>query len=369
MRRLGLFVALGLLGAGSAWADGPPPPGPNVELRPNGIEIDGRAAIPTDGLFAVGDAAPIAKSAVLDNLGRLLAKPNAPLVRIEVSTDDTAPDNDRTGAWQLDLSKRRAEAVKAYLVKHGAVASRLVAIGLGSTHPIARGTGDEARAQNRRIEFPIEIEVRAPTAADLETYTKVMKGKGPLVATIETTKGTLHCTLFSEKAPATVANFVGLATGQKPWTDAKSGQIVRGRAFYDGLTFHRVIPQFMVQGGDPSGTGAGGPGYQFADEIANDLRHEAGTLAMANAGPGTNGSQFFIDEVASPSLDGHYSVFGHCAELEVVMSIASAPRDPRDRPATPIVIKHVRIARQVVATEAPPPVPGPPGPPPPPRPR
>ena len=190
---------------------------------------------------------------------------------------------------------------------------------------------------------PAGDEVRAPTAADLETYTKNLKGKGPLTATIDTSQGTIHCELFADKAPMTVANFVGLATGQKPWMDPSSHQVVKGKPFYDGLTFHRVIPQFMIQGGDPMGTGQGGPGYEFANE-STGLEWKPGTLAMANAGPDTNGSQFFITEIAPSWLDGHYSMFGQCKEVDVVKKI-TALHGPGDHPTTPVTINHITISR------------------------
>ena len=188
--------------------------------------------------------------------------------------------------------------------------------------------------------------VKPPVAADLATYLAKVPGTGSkLMATIETTQGTFHCELYGDKTPITVANFVGLATGQKAWLNPKTSQTEVGKPFYDGLIFHRVIPGFMIQGGDPTGTGAGGPGYKFEDEIVSSLHHEPGTLAMANAGPGTNGSQFFIDEVTSSHLDGHHTIFGKCAELEVIMAIAGVARDTRDRPTTPVSIKHVKIGR------------------------
>jgi peptidyl-prolyl cis-trans isomerase A (cyclophilin A) len=200
----------------------------------------------------------------------------------------------------------------------------------------------------------VEIEIRPPVAADLATYLKAVKGQGPLlIATIDTSLGSLHCTLFEERTPMTVANFVGLATGQKPWTDPKTGKVVKGKPFYDGLIFHRVIPGFMVQGGDPLGSGTGGPGYQFGDELHRDIRNKPGTLAMANAGPRTNGSQFFINEVASPHLDGRHTVFGECREVEIVAKMGNAPRDASDRPQPPITIKRVTIARGQAAPAQP----------------
>jgi len=132
-----------------------------------------------------------------------------------------------------------------------------------------------------------------------------------LYATFQTSMGTIVVKLLPEKAPVTVANFVGLAEGTKEWTDPRSGQKQAGKPLYDGTMFHRVIPDFMIQGGDPLGTGTGGPGYKFQDEIGPDNKfNKPGLLAMANAGPGTNGSQFFITEIATPWLDKGHTIFG-----------------------------------------------------------
>lgn len=165
----------------------------------------------------------------------------------------------------------------------------------------------------------------------------------------ETTMGKIVCRLFEKEAPQTVTNFVGLTEGTKEWRDPKTGETVK-RPFYDGLTFHRVIPDFMIQGGDPRGDGTGGPGYQFADEFSPGLKHDRpGRLSMANAGPGTNGSQFFITVKATPWLDGRHTIFGEVvAGQEVVSKIVTVPRsqDGRDRPLTPVVMKKVTILRQ-----------------------
>ncbi len=181
-------------------------------------------------------------------------------------------------------------------------------------------------------------ELRAPLAADLAEYTKDIPGSGKLKATIETPLGTIHCDLFPDQAPMTVANFVGLATGKKPWRNPKSGTIETGKPFFDGLIFHRVIPGFMIQGGDPKGMGIGGPGYQFDDEFAPGQQMSPGTLAMANAGAGTNGSQFFIMEGESPELVGRHTIFGRCAEVDIVKKITGVPsRD--DRPESNVTMK------------------------------
>jgi peptidyl-prolyl cis-trans isomerase A (cyclophilin A) len=171
-------------------------------------------------------------------------------------------------------------------------------------------------------------------------------GVMPIFATFNTTEGAFTVRLFDEQAPKTVANFVGLAEGTTEWVDPRSGRTVR-RPFYDGLVFHRVIDGFMVQGGCPLGTGTGGPGYQFADEFADGLRHDRpGLLSMANAGPHTNGSQFFITLAATPWLDHKHAIFGEVVEgFEVVQRIGQAPTGRHDRPLRDIVIESVQIRR------------------------
>ncbi|MFZ5802811.1 MAG: peptidylprolyl isomerase [Candidatus Omnitrophota bacterium] len=146
---------------------------------------------------------------------------------------------------------------------------------------------------------------------------------------IETTLGTIEAELFNDKAPRTVKNFTDLAK----------------KGFYDGIIFHRVIPDFMVQTGDPTGTGRGGPGYQFEDEFSPDLKHDQpGILSMANAGPNTNGSQFFITVAATPWLDNRHSIFGKVtAGMDVVTKIVNAPRDRQDKPLSTIEMKKVTV--------------------------
>jgi len=170
--------------------------------------------------------------------------------------------------------------------------------------------------------------------------------KGPIYATLKTSMGDIVIQLFEDKAPKTVANFVDLATGAKEWTDPKTKEKVK-RPLYNGTIFHRVIPGFMIQGGDPLGNGTGGPGYRFEDEFNPDLKHSKPyILSMANAGPNTNGSQFFITHKATPWLDGNHSVFGEVVKgQEVVDAIANVPRDFRDRPLKDVVIKEIVISR------------------------
>ena len=165
-------------------------------------------------------------------------------------------------------------------------------------------------------------------------------------AVLDTSQGEIVFRLFEKEAPQTVANFIGLAEGTKEFTDPKTGKKAN-RPFFEGLTFHRVIPQFMIQGGCPLGTGAGGPGYRFADEFHPSLRHNApGKLSMANSGPNTNGSQFFITVAPTPWLDNKHSIFGEVVEgQDVAKKISELPRDAADRPRTPVVLQHVRIER------------------------
>jgi peptidyl-prolyl cis-trans isomerase A (cyclophilin A) len=167
-----------------------------------------------------------------------------------------------------------------------------------------------------------------------------------MYARFETTQGNFTVRLFDKEAPNTVANFVGLAEGTKEWTDPASGQ-KKTEPYYDGVIFHRVINNFMIQGGDRLGQGTGGPGYKFNDEFHPALRHgKAGILSMANAGPNTNGSQFFITLAPTPHLDNRHSVFGEVVEgLEVVQKIGGVATGRQDRPTTPVVMNKVTIQR------------------------
>ncbi len=177
------------------------------------------------------------------------------------------------------------------------------------------------------------------------------------VAIIHTTAGDLHCTLFPKVAPLGVANFIGLAQGTKDWTSPVGHVKKHGVALYDGTIFHRVIPEFMIQGGDPLGNGTGDPGYRFKNETTAAVGFDRpGRLAYANSGPDTNGSQFFITEVPYPSLDGNYTIFGQCddAAVELVKKIARMDRDPsNDLPLRPIKITHIEIKHAGAAAAKP----------------
>jgi peptidyl-prolyl cis-trans isomerase A (cyclophilin A) len=186
-------------------------------------------------------------------------------------------------------------------------------------------------------------------------------GEGQLYARLKTTQGTLVVKLEEQRTPKTVASFVGLAAGTIDWKDPASGKGMKGTSLYEGVRFHRVIPGFMVQVGDPlsrnadqasrSRWGTGGPGYRFGDEIVRELKHDGpGVLSMANAGPGTNGSQFFITEVATPHLDGKHTVFGRVvAGLDVVKKLANVRRNPRDCPLEDQLVEKVELFRSQTA--------------------
>ncbi len=158
--------------------------------------------------------------------------------------------------------------------------------------------------------------------------------------------GRLTCQLFDQEAPQTTVSFLGLATGTKPWTDPATQQKVTGKPFYNGTQFHRVIPGFMIQGGDPLATGMGDAGFYLPDEISPSLRFDVpGRLAMANSGPNTNSSQFFITELPRPDLNGRYTIFGQCDphSVLVVASIAHVERNAEDKPTTPVLLNKITV--------------------------
>ncbi len=171
---------------------------------------------------------------------------------------------------------------------------------------------------------------------------------GPTVV-MDTTVGRINCDLFLKQAPKAVGHFVALAEGKEDWTNSANGQKQHNRPLYNGTIFHRVIPGYMIQGGDPSGTGQGDPGFRFKDEFDQNLSFDRpGRLAMANSGPNTNGSQFFITIAKAEPLNGHHTIFGQCdvSSLFIVRAIAGVPRDANDRPLTPVVLKKITIVRE-----------------------
>jgi peptidyl-prolyl cis-trans isomerase A (cyclophilin A) len=175
----------------------------------------------------------------------------------------------------------------------------------------------------------------------LADATKDLAGQGALLASIETNKGRIECKLLSEKAPITVANFIGLARGLRPWKD--TGENWVKRPAYDGTTFHRIIKGFMIQGGDARGNGSGEPGYVIPDELWEGAKHDkAGLLCMANRGPNTNGAQFFITDAAAAHLDSSYTIFGTCEPVATINAIARVEVDG-EKPRTPVIITSIKI--------------------------
>jgi peptidyl-prolyl cis-trans isomerase A (cyclophilin A) len=171
---------------------------------------------------------------------------------------------------------------------------------------------------------------------------------GP-TAVLDTSMGRITCQFYQKQSPLAVANFIGLAEGTKDWTDPTTKKLQHNKPLYNGTLFHRVIPDFMIQGGDPKANGTGEPGYAFDNESTPGLDFDRpGRLAMANSGPNTNGSQFFITEKGYESLNGHYTLFGQCDDpsVEVVKAIAHVQRDSDDRPITPVVLQKVTIVRE-----------------------
>ena len=185
---------------------------------------------------------------------------------------------------------------------------------------------------------------RRPAAAKAAAPAIKLDQPPGLYAVLETTMGRIVCRLFPDKAPETVKNFVGLARGTKRWYDMKK-QAGAVRRYFDGLTFHRVIPNFMIQGGDQLGNGTGGVGYNFKDEFNPDLKFDApGKLAMANSGPNTNGAQFFITVAPTEWLNNHHTIFGEVVEGQgIAEAISKTPRDSNDTPNTPVVMTRVDI--------------------------
>lgn len=169
--------------------------------------------------------------------------------------------------------------------------------------------------------------------------------KSGTYALFQTSLGDILCELYPKQAPVTVENFIGLATGKKEWISYQTGRMMKKTPLYSGTIFHRVIPNFMIQGGDQLGTGRGGTGYKFEDEFSDDLKHDRpGRLSMANSGPNTNSSQFFITTVATPWLDGKHTIFGQVIKgQDIVQKISLVKRDKQDKPIEPVILKEIQI--------------------------
>ena len=214
------------------------------------------------------------------------------------------------------------------------------------TEDVVQGEAPEAAAEPAEEEDGEEAE-ESGGSVSFEPLDKVKERLEPgMYAVMDTSMGRIVIELFPDKAPKTVENFVGLAEGTKEWTDPRTGE-KSTEPLYDGTIFHRVIPQFMIQGGDPLGQGTGGPGYKFEDEFDPSLKFDKpGLLAMANSGPNTNGSQFFITQVPTPHLNNHHTIFGQVVEGQgVVNSIVGVPRGPNDKPMADVVLEKVTILR------------------------
>ena len=207
-------------------------------------------------------------------------------------------------------------------------------------HPPAdQATGSESLL-DESAPPPDESETadQPPEPSAVDRYTEDIEGDGPLMASIETTQGIIDCKLYEEQAPITVANFVGLARGLKAFVDPVTGDFVTGVPYYSDTIFHRVVRNFLIQGGDRTGQGHAGPGYTIPDEFTDELRHDRpGMLSMANieGGPNTGGSQFFITEIAAPHFDDRHTIFGRCHSLEVVRAISHVPTGTMSRPIDP----------------------------------
>lgn len=213
------------------------------------------------------------------------------------------------------------------------------------TKPAAKKPG--ARPAAKKAAPPAATPAQGAKPASPAAAAAPAKSAANPKAIIETSMGNFTCTLYADKTPKTVENFIGLAEGTKEWTHPFTQEKKAGVRFYDGVIFHRVIPNFMIQTGDALGNGTGNAGYFFEDEIVPGLEfNRPGLLGMANAGPATNSSQFFVTEVPTPHLNGRHTIFGHCEPVELVRQIARVARDERnDKPFTPVNIVQIRIER------------------------
>lgn len=223
--------------------------------------------------------------------------------------------------------------------------------------PNTAETGDPERGAKGNVEHSqslqaVDVVSEHPGGFEVDSlntrYTKDIPGEGPLYVTFQTTAGKIHCLLHEVESPRTVDNFVGLARGLKAWTDPQTKEAVK-RPFYDGLSFHRVVPNVLIQTGDPTQSGVGHPGFTIDDEFGAGLSHDApGVMAMAQSRPNGSGSQFYITDAATPQFDGRYPIFGRCEDFEVIHQIAAGAVDEVavDRPLEPVRIESVSFERR-----------------------
>ena len=342
------WMAFGKSDAPSGGADG-------------GATPSGSGALASDGSLGIVDLVP--------GTGTEAAKGDAVKVHyVGTLTDGTEFDSSRKHGEPFDFQLGAGEVIKGW---DQGVAGMKVGGKRKLTVPASLGYGTRGSPPvippNAALLFEVELlEVTKgkgaggkPEAAEVQASpddplkgtfsladaTKNIKGTGgALVAKIETSLGAVDCRLFDDKAPVTVANFIGLASGERTWKEPGGTWV--NKPAYDGTTFHRIIKGFMIQGGDAKGNGSGDPGYVIKDEIWEGGKHDrTGLLCMANRGPNTNGMQFFITEEPKASLDGQYTIFGECSPAQVIHDIAKVPTGSSDKPEKPVVIKSVKVSR------------------------
>jgi peptidyl-prolyl cis-trans isomerase A (cyclophilin A) len=299
----------------------------------------------------------ICASACRERMHPSAAELNAPL-------ESPPPPPPPKAAGKADKAPAQAQTKTSAESSSQPVASSVVATKLGPDgkeitedgYQVVRGNAPAAQSADVSVKAPEGWTVATPPDKpdphggkfSLAEALKGLPAKGTLAAAIKTSLGTFQCDLYEDKAPITVANFVGLARGLRKFWSAKDHAWVN-RPYYDGTVFHRVIPGFMIQGGDWKGDGSGGMYYTIPDELDPSMKHDrGGLLCMANRGPNTNEAQFFLTEAAAAHLDTSYTIFGSCSPTDLVYRIARVPQSgpPKNRPLTPVVIERVTISRR-----------------------